>query len=278
MRFAIRLAAETGNGPLTDTTIAVIERPDGALSIDDLGLRIEETKVILAALQVAVIDVQALDLAARERACPCCGMARRLKDRRTIRVRTPFGKIAVPSPRYQRCACEPVTGIAAPIVTALPERVTPDLLELEARWAALMAYGVTAERLSDVLPIGDAVNAATIRNDALRVAERLESELGPEQRGFIEGCPAEWEEMPLPGPPVTVGIDGGYVRSWTDRPNNFEVIVGKSVVAANEDGSEGGPTRRFGFVVGHDAKPRRRLHEVLREQGVGMNRDLVACD
>ena len=81
--------------------------------------------------------------------------------------------------------------------------------------------------------------------------------------------------MPIPEPPVKVGIDGGYVRSWVDRPASFEVIVGKSVVEPEEDGREGGPTRRFGFVVGHDAKPRRRLHEVLREQGVGMNREVT---
>lgn len=46
------------------------------------------------------------------------------------------------------------------------------------------------------------------------------------------------------------------------------------MVEANEDGSERGPARRFGFVVGHDAKPRRRQHEVL-QQGVGMNREVT---
>ena len=65
-------------------------------------------------------------------------------------------------------------------MAALPERVTPDLLELEARWASLASYGITAERLADVLPIGDAINATTIRQDTLRVAERLEAELGTE--------------------------------------------------------------------------------------------------
>jgi hypothetical protein len=275
MRFAIRLAAETADGLIVEHSIATIERPDGALPIDDLGLRLEDAKAILAAIQAAVVDTQARNLARRRRPCPCCGAPRRLKDHRAIWVRTPFGKVAVPSPRYRRCGCEPAPGVVAPTVAALPERVTPELLELEARWASLMAYGVTAERLSDVLPVGEAINAATIRNDALRVAERLEAELGPEQRGFVEGCPRDWEELPIPGPPVTVGIDGGYVRSWVDRPANFEVIVGKSVVEREEDGREGGPTRRFGFVVGHDAKPRRRLHEVLREQGVGMNREVT---
>ncbi len=47
--------------------------------------------------------------------------------------------------------------------------------------------------------------------------------------------------MPIPGPSVTIGIGGGYVRSWTKRPTNFEVFVGKSV-------PEDGPARRFGAL------------------------------
>ena len=274
MRFTITLATETDDGPIRDMPIAVIERADDTLTIDDLGLRIEESKSLLAALQLAVVQTQALDWCRRQRACPCCGSARLLKDHRSIMVRTPFGKIAVLSPRFMRCGCEPLSGIASPIVAALPERVTPDLLELEARWASLASYGITADRLADVLPIGDAINATTIRHDALHVAERLETELGTERRCFIEGCEADWADGPLPGPPVTVGIDGGYVRSWYDRPNNFEVIVGKSVVDPDEDGGVS-PVRRFGFVVGHDDRPRRRLHELLLEQGVGMDREVT---
>ncbi|MGX5805195.1 hypothetical protein ACWGS9_28710 [Bradyrhizobium sp. Arg314] len=82
-------------------------------------------------------------------------------------------------------------GVIAPVVAALPERVTPDLLALEARWASLAAYGVAAALLADVLPIGEAVNASTIRNDVMRAAERLEAELGPEQAMFASGCQAE---------------------------------------------------------------------------------------
>lgn len=274
MRFTITLAAETDDGSICDIPITIIERAGDDLTIDDLGLRIEESKSLLAALQLAVVRTQAADWSRRHRACPCCGLARLLKDHRSIMVRTPFGKITVPSPRFRRCECEASPGIASPIVAALPERVTPDLLELEARWASLASYGITADRIADVLPIGDAINAATIRHDALRVAERLEAEIGAERRCFIEGCEADWIDGPLPGPPVTVGIDGGYVRSWHNRPNNFEVIVGKFVVEPDEDRSHS-PVRRFGFVVGHDDRPRRRLHELLLEQGVGMRREVT---
>lgn len=74
--------------------------------------------------------------------------------------------------------------------------------------------------------------------------------------------------MPIPGPLITIGIDGGYVRSWTDRSTNFEVIVGKSV-------PEEGPVRRFGFVAGHDEKPKHRLHELLIDQGIAMNQEVT---
>ena len=71
--------------------------------------------------------------------------------------------------------------------------------------------------------------------------ERAEAALGEERGTFIEGCPREWAALPPPGPPLTVGIDGGYVRQWDDKKTHFEVIVGKSM-------SEAGPSRCFGFV------------------------------
>jgi hypothetical protein len=199
MRFTITLTAATDDRPTSGISIAVIERDDDTLTIDDLGLRIAESKRLLAALQLAVVQTQALDWCRRQRACPCCGSARQIKDHRSIMVRTPFGKIAVPSTRFRRCTCKPTAGIAAPIVAALPERVTPDLLELEARWASLASYGITAERLADVLPIGDAINATTIR------------QLHPMRRGAY-GQIAE----PLPGR-LDNGEGIGFARRHSDR-------------------------------------------------------------
>lgn len=115
MRFTITLTAATDDRPTSGISIAVIERDDDTLTIDDLGLRIAESKRLLAALQLAVVQTQALDWCRRQRACPCCGSARQIKDHRSIMVRTPFGKIAVPSTRFRRCTCKPTAGIAAPI-------------------------------------------------------------------------------------------------------------------------------------------------------------------
>jgi hypothetical protein len=68
--------------------------------------------------------------------------------------------------------------------------------------------------------------------------------------------------------PITVGIDGGYLRHWQHKQTHFVAIVGKSV-------PRDGPVKRFGFVQSHDLRPRRHLAEVLRSQGLQHNQELV---
>jgi hypothetical protein len=63
--------------------------------------------------------------------------------------------------------------------------------------------------------------------------------------------------------PLVVGLDGDYVRQWPKK-GCFEVIAGKSIPAE-------GRAKCFGFVQQVDAKPRRRVFEVLRAQGLQAN-------
>ena len=173
------------------------------------------------------------------------------------------------SPRFCRCGCDPSqTQTFSPLTGLLTEHTTPELLYLETKWASLVSYGMSIDLLKDVLPIAATASAATDRNHLHKVAKRRETELGDERRCFIEGCPADWEELPIPEGPIIVGIDGGYVRSWENRKNNFEVIVGKSVPEDREH-------RYFGLVQTHDDKPKRRLFEFLRDQGFKMNQDIT---
>src|SRR5215208_2190063 len=77
----------------------------------------------------------------------------------------------------------------------------------------------------------------------------------------------EWGNLPLPDGPITVGIDGGYVRDWEAKKHNFEVIVGKSILAFKRDEDEDHPSStRVGFVQTLDTKSKRRLFEVLKSQ------------
>jgi len=84
---------------------------------------------------------------------------------------------------------------------------------------------------------------------------------------FIEGCERDCEEMPRPDMPLTVGIDGGYVDSCEQKGKKggrFEVIVGKSMTAEGE-------SKCFGLVDSYDTKPKRRVFEALKSQGMQMN-------
>ena len=118
------------------------------------------------------------------------------------------------------------------------------------------------------------LDVKTVRYDTLKVAKRLEAELGEEQPGFIDGDPSDWDLLPPPDGSFKVGIDGGYVRHWVDKKHNFEVIVGKSILSFGEDEETKTPSlKRLGFVQTLDTKPKRRLYEVLQSQGLQMNQD-----
>jgi hypothetical protein len=148
---------------------------------------------------------------------------------------------------------------------------------MEANWSSLVSYGLSLDALQDFLPLDLSLDVKTVRYDTLKVAKRLEAELGEEQASFIEGEPRDWDLLPLPEGSFTVGIDGGYLRNWVDKKHTFEVIVGKSI-RSFEEGEEEDRTlsrKRFGFVQTLDTKSKRRLYEVLPSQDLQMNQAIT---
>ena len=164
-------------------------------------------------------------------------------DTRHIVLRTLFGTLRLESPRFRACPCAaagPAT--VSPVAALLPERTTPELLLWEARYAALTSYGAAASLLSEAFPLGRTLQATAVRQQVERTAARLEDELGEERFSFIDTCPAEWEEMPRPGLPLVVTLDGGYVHSsrQTSRKDGwFEAVTGTSTPG------DGGPAKAF---------------------------------
>ena len=74
---------------------------------------------------------------------------------------------------------------------------------------------------------------------------------------------------------MTVGIDGGFVRA-RHKVGFFEVIAGKSIVAFRRNQERDIPSaKRFGFVQTYDTKPRRRLWELLKSQGLQENQTVL---
>src|SRR3989442_10275363 len=139
---------------------------------------------------------------------------------------------------------------------------------MEAKWSSLVSYGMSLEALKDFLPLEVTLDVKTVRYETLKVATRLEAELGDEQQRLITGRPSEWDLLPCPDGAFTGGIDGGYVRHWCAKQHHFEVIVGKSTLSCSEDEEDTAPSStRFGCVQTLETKPKRRLYEVLHAQG-----------
>ena len=134
-------------------------------------------------------------------------------------VRSLFGAPRLPSPRWWHCGCrgQPARTFP-PLAGLLPERTTPELAYLQARFAALVSYGITADLLGELLPLGRKLHAAVVRRQTQAVAQRLEDELGEERPSFIDTCQRDREELPRPDLPIVVGLDGGYVHASQQQP------------------------------------------------------------
>jgi hypothetical protein len=268
LRFKLQLVvvADDGEQVSVDELVLLTKEHE---RVEQLGLGLAEAKVLLLEVQRQIVTCQIAAFLGPRVACPSCGRARGIKDHKTIAFRTLFGKLELTSPRLRRCPCQH-SGPASlsPLTELLPEHTAPELLYLESTWAALVSYGLTVKALRDFLPIATRLNATSVRRDTLRVARRLEAELGPEPRFPPAGCPDACARLPAPPGPITVGIDGGYLRHWQHKQTSFVAIVGESVP---RDGS----IKRFGFVQSHDPKPRRYLAEVLKSQGLRHNQELV---
>ncbi len=151
----------------------------------------------------------------------------------------------------------------------LPDHVAPERLYLETRWASLVPYAAAAGLLADVLPIASGANATTVREHTLRIAKRADAELGEERSSFIDGCPAEWATRPIPEVRIVVGRSRWRLCQGLEREEtNFELIVGRSMPENRE-------SRYFGMVHGYDLKPKRRLFDLLKEQGLQANQDIT---
>ncbi len=262
MKITVQLQIEMGD-QTTPVVVEVAALQREELTPETVGLRLAEAKALLAQTQEVLVTHQLAAYTDQHRCCPDCGARQHSKGQHTLVLRTLFGKLTLPSRRVIRCPCHTTEQRSfSPLADLLPERTTPELRYLQAKWASLVSYGVTVDLLEEVLPLH--VSQTTVIRHLQQVAERLEGELGDEQACVIDGCQRDWDRLPIPDGPLTVGIDGGYVHA-RERENRkagwFEVIVGKSM-ATN------GAAKCFGLVTSYDTKPRRRLFETLQSQGL----------
>ena len=253
----------------------VLEMERHELAMETLGLSLGDGKAILRGVQDFVASQQISEGLEQRRRCPNCGRRQHSKAAGTSTVETVFGPVAVPNPRWERCPCRkegPKT--FRPTAIWLKGRTSPERLYLETKWGSLIPYEKVADLLKEVLPVSESTNHETVRDHLQAVAERMEEELG-EERPADPVKPEEDPKLPLPDGPMTVGIDGGYVRA-THKEGFFEVIAGRIVVAFRRREEDAIPSPKcFGFVQTYDEKPRRRLWQLMKSQGMQENQQVV---
>ena len=243
--------------------------------IEPLGLTLAESQQLLSTLQRHLRQQQITTCLDTASTCRDCGTPLKLKAHASRSFRPLFGTFQFYSPRLEHCDCtRRKTSSFRPLAALLTESVAPELLYREAKGASLVSYGMSLAALQDFLPLALSLDVKTVRYDTLKVAKRLEAELGDAQSGFIEGAPSDGNLLPSPEGFFKVGIDGGYVRNGVDKKHKFEVIVGKSILSLAE-GEQNKTTvlQRFGFVQTQATQPKRRLYEVLHSQGLQMNQE-----
>src|SRR5712691_1739962 len=260
-----------------ETVTDVITLNKNHQRIEHLGLTMAESKQLLSTLQRHLLQQQVHTFLHTSSTCQDCNTPLTLKAHGSRSFRTLFGTFKLPSPRLELCPCKrPEPSSFRPLSALLTDSVAPELLYMEAKWSSLVSYGMSLDALQDFLPLDRTLDVKTVRYDTLKVAKRLEAELGDEQSGCIEGDRSAWELLPRPEGFFIVGIDGGYVRNWLDKKHNFEVIVGKSMLSFGEGEEDRTPSlKRFGFVQTLDTQPKRRLYEVLHSQDLQMNQEIT---
>src|SRR5919109_3007370 len=225
MRVKLQLVISHDDGQ-EETVTDVITLNKNHHRIEHLGLSLAESKHLLSTLQRHLLQQQLTAFLDTHATCPDCGTPFTLKAHGSRSFRTLFGTFQFHSPRFEHCDCtRHKTASFRPLSALLTEPVAPELLYMEAKWSSLVSYGLSLDALQYFLPLDLSLDVKTVRSDTLKVAKRLEAELGEEQASFIEGEPNDWELLPPAEGSCKVGIDGGYVRHWVDKKRKFEIIV-----------------------------------------------------
>ena len=231
--WRVKVVADLGSGAVSETEVARIERDDIAVP-ETVGLRLAEGKQLTAAIQAEIVGSQAAVMREKFRWCEHCRAKLWSKGYYPATFRSLFGDVPVKVRRLSACRCrsgsqEPKS-FAAMMVTG---GIAPELAYVTAKFAALAPFARVADLLSELLPIGGPANAGTVRNRTLRVGRTVAT---------LTPAGTQLAEPDAVTPAMTIGLDGGYVRSRHRRPErNFEIIAGKVIGADGE-------ARRFAFA------------------------------
>jgi hypothetical protein len=233
LMWRVKLITELEPGIVSETEVARIERDDLAVP-ETLGPTLEEGKQLTASTQTQIVRAQVSTMGERFRCCEHCGAKLLSKGYYSAKFRSVFGDVDVRTRRLRACGCHAgkaeAKSFAAMFATG---GVAPELAYITAKFAALVPFARVGDLFSELLPVGGAANAGTVRNRTMRVGATIAT---------LTAADAPPLEPDAVTSAVIVGLDGGYVRSRHRRPErNFEVIAGKVIDAR-------GAQHRFAFA------------------------------
>ena len=205
MAWVIKLC-EVGEGKRRERSIFKLADLAAPISIEQLGLNLEQGKALMAAIQNAVISVQATALAEHAKSIVRSEPGVIVKDYRLRRIQTVYGSAELRVPRLQR-------GGVVELCTDWPShcRSTPEFDDLRMTLAAWMSYRAAEQLLRGLLPIAGGGHHTTFRNRVLDQGDATEASGLPEN-------PAET---------MSLGLDCTFIRSHDPaRGRLHEVLIG----------------------------------------------------
>jgi hypothetical protein len=202
----VKIGAE-GEGRSVD--VMEIRRPDHLCNIADLGLALDETKRLLAALQQEIVAAQVRDHTVRRPSCSRCGGGCRVKDYQDHVVATLFGRVTTRLPRFRCTAC---CGRESGIDWPSHCRSTPELDRLQAHLSALLTYRTAADLLMQMFPMDAGTDPETLRRHTLNTGAALRDRATTRPDTAAAA--------------IVVTLDGTFVRSCEAGERHLEVRVG----------------------------------------------------
>lgn len=231
-------------------------------SVQTMGLSLAQVKLILTRLQTEIVEQQITRLSNRQRQCPHCGHARKLKDVHQIHYCSLFGEVAMRIPRWRACAC--CTERAITNDGKRRRWISAELEFVQSQLASTIPYAKSAELLSMLLPAASGNSISTVRRHTLATGK------------YLDHCGLLADPAPsniAPKAPLTVvGLDGGYLRhSHPDKEQSFEVIAGRVI-------QSGRGQRSLAFVQTVDTHFKERVRIVLNQFGADQENTEVFTD
>src|ERR1700738_3119300 len=150
MKVRVEVVCLNADGEEQRRQVLTIERRE--LAMETLGMNLSESKTLLACVQDFVIVQQVREDLEQRRTCPDCSRRDTRKDSGSTSVSALFGRVEVPNPRWNRCACQtegPQT--FRPMRTWLNGQTSPEMLYLETKWASLIPFARAAGLVEEVL-------------------------------------------------------------------------------------------------------------------------------